>query len=314
MKTSMACRTIATGLGSLAVLGLSIGLTGCGGGETDSSNAVVYTEPGKSIPTAGSTTVTRDAGTPAATTTPGTAAPAAAAPAVKAEGWGTLKGQIVFGGAPPAPEVLFEKGKASKDADVVCSKDGPIPNERLVVDGATKGVKNVLVFLSKPTAVNEEAKSNASKASVTFDQKNCIFEPHVLPLMAGSTITLKSSDPVNHNVNASFKANSPFNSILAANQAVPYSPASAEKQPTRVVCDVHPWMIAYWLVLDHPYYAVTDAKGNFEIKNVPAGTQKVVVWQESTAHLTSPQGEEVTITPNGVTEKSWTLDPAKVKK
>ena len=35
------------------------------------------------------------------------------------------------------------------------------------------------------------------------------------------------------------------------------------------------------MVLDNPYFAVTDDKGNFEIKNVPAGTQKVVVWQEA---------------------------------
>ena len=73
----------------------------------------------------------------------------AAAP-VKAEGWGTLKGQVVFGGDPPTPKVLAEKGKAAKDPEV-CAKDAPLVSERLVVDGATKGVKNVLVYLSKPT-------------------------------------------------------------------------------------------------------------------------------------------------------------------
>lgn len=317
MTISMRRRTFATSLSATAVLGISLGLAGCGGGEPDASNAVVYTEPGVNVPTA----ATAAGGSPA-TTTPAGVAPAAAtpvastnaAPSGKAEGWGTLKGQIVFGGTPPAPEFLFEKGKAPKDADIVCSKDGPILNERLIVDSGTKGVKNVLVFLSKPTAVNEEAKANAAKTNVVFDQKNCVFEPHILPMMAGSTITLKSSDPVGHNVNASMIANSRFNSLLAANQSQPYTPGTAEKQPSQVVCDVHPWMLAYWMVLDHPYSAVTDAKGNFEIKNVPAGTQKVVVWQESTKHLTPIQGEEVTITANGTTEKSWTLDPAKVKK
>ena len=318
MTISMGRRTFAASLSTAAMLGISLGLAGCGGGgDPDPSNAVVYTEPGANVPTVG----TPAAGTGAAAT-PAGVAPAAASPAVaatsvpsgKAEGWGTLKGQIVFGGTPPAPENLFDKGKAPKDADIVCSKDGPILNESLIVDSGSKGVKNVLVFLSKPTAINEEAKSNAVKVNAVFDQKNCVFEPHILPMMAGSTITLKSSDPVGHNVNASMIANSRFNSLLAANQSQPYSPGTAEKQPSRVVCDVHPWMLAYWMVLDHPYYAVTDAKGNFEIKNVPAGAQKVVVWQESTKHLTPIQGEEVTITANGTTEKSWTLDPAKVKK
>ena len=49
-------------------------------------------------------------------------------------------------------------------------------------------------------------------------------------------------------------------------------------------------MKAYWLVLDNPYFAVTDDKGNFEIKNVPAGTQKVVVWQEAARFVTAAVG------------------------
>ena len=56
------------------------------------------------------------------------------------------------------------------------------------------------------------------------------------------------------------------------------------------------------MVVDHPYIAVTDAKGNFEIKNVPAGTQKVVVWQEAVGFVTAPSGEDVTIKPNDTTD------------
>src|SRR6202000_3554736 len=91
--------------------------------------------------------------TPAATT-PAATAPATAAAPTKAEGWGTLKGKVVFSGTAPAQEELFAKGKAPKD-ETVCAKDTPIKSERLIVDGATKGVKNVLVYIPKPTAVNE---------------------------------------------------------------------------------------------------------------------------------------------------------------
>ena len=60
---------------------------------------------------------------------------------------------------------LVEQGKAEKNPEV-CAKDGPIKSERLVVDPASKGVKNVLVYLPKPTAVNEDAKKAAASAKL----------------------------------------------------------------------------------------------------------------------------------------------------
>ena len=72
-------------------------------------------------------------------------------------------------------------------------------------------------------------------------------------------------------------------------------------------------MTAYWHVLDHPYFAVTNEKGEFEIKNVPAGTQKVVVWQEATRYVTPTSGKEVNIAANGETVQEFTIDVAKVK-
>ena len=108
-------------------------------------------------------------------------------------------------GAAPSPVILQDKGKAAKDPEI-CAADAPILSEKLVVDAASKGVKNVLVYFPKPTAVNEDAKKAQAGKAVDFDQKKCIFEPHVLGLMIGETVTLKSSDPVNHNVNVKLKA------------------------------------------------------------------------------------------------------------
>ena len=59
-------------------------------------------------------------------------------------------------------------------------KDAPLISERLVVDGGTKGVKNVLVYLNKPTSVSDEAKKAAAATNVVFDQNKCVFDPHVL--------------------------------------------------------------------------------------------------------------------------------------
>ena len=251
--------------------------------------------------------VTSAAPTPSTPESPGSAAP------VKAEGWGTLKGTVVFGGDPPAVKVLVEQGKAEKNPEV-CAKDSPIKAERLVVDPASKGVKFALVYLPRPTSVNEDAKKAVAATKLVFDQKGCVFEPHVLGLMAGVPITLKSSDSANHNVNVKLK-NSTFNQTVAAGAAFPFTPSAAERTPGQVVCDIHPWMTSWWMVVDSPYFAVTDDKGNFEIKNAPAGTQKVVVWQEAVAKggfVTAPSGEDINIKPNDTTVKDFTIDPTKL--
>jgi plastocyanin len=293
---------------------LAAAIAGCGGQPTDSSDAsVVLPSPEVSVSSKATRTGTTSPGGAAEATPSGATAAAPAAATGAAGGWGTFKGQIVFEGSPPPPKVLQEKGKAAKNPEV-CAADGPIVEERLVVDAASKGVKNVLVYFPRPTAVNEDAKKGFVGKAVVFDQKKCIFEPHVMGLMVGETVTLKSSDPVNHNVNVKLKQSS-FNQTIAGGQSQNYPLAGAERTPGQVVCDIHPWMSAWWMVLDNPYIAVTDEKGNFEIKNVPSGAQKVVVWQESVKNggfVTAPSGEEVSIKPNDTTVKEFKIDSSKL--
>ena len=107
--------------------------------------------------------------------------------------------------------------------------------------------------------------------------------------MTGATVTMKSSDPTNHNVNFQLKSLN-LNPTMAPGATMDVKPEAPERGPGPVNCSIHPWMTAYWLVLDHPYFAVTDKDGNFEIKNVPAGTQKVVVWQEAVSYVTPTSG------------------------
>jgi len=130
--------------------------------------------------------------------------------------------------------------------------------------------------------------------------------------MTGQTVTVKSSDPTNHNVNFQLR-NLNQNPLIAPGTTKDITPDSAEKLPGPVSCSIHPWMMAYWLVLDHPYSAVTDENGNFEIKNAPAGTQKVVVWQEAAGYVTPASGESVNIKPNDTTTLDLKIDSAKVK-
>ena len=177
-------------------------------------------------------------------------------------------------------------------------------------------MKNVLVYIPKPTSVNDEAKKAYAATPVLFDQEKCVFEPHVLGVMAGAPITLKSSDPVNHNINAKLKNRAVQPAARSPRARPKFTPSGAERTPAEVTCDIHPWMKAWWMVLDNPYFAVTDAKGNFEIKNVPAGTQKVVVWQEAVdknGFVTAPSGEEVVIKANDAIVKDFKIEPSRLR-
>jgi hypothetical protein len=52
-----------------------------------------------------------------------------------------------------------------------------------------------------------------------------------------------------------------------------------------VKCDIHPWMIGHVLILEHPYAALSDAKGAFTIEGLPEGTYDFRVWHESQGYV-----------------------------
>jgi plastocyanin len=297
------------GLGLSATI--AVGLAGCGGETADKDTGILVSAPdaktsaGAPSGSGGGAKAPIEASAEKAPTSTSGAAP------VKAEGWGTLKGRVIFGGTPPEPAVIEAVGKAEKDP-TICAKTTPIVSEKLVVNSGNKGVKNVFVYLQRPTAVNEEAKKAVVSQHPEFDQRNCTYSPHALAVMTGETITLKSSDPTNHNVDIKLK-NLTQNPLIAPGTSMPITPSAAERAPGLVACSIHPWMQAWWLVLDHPYFAVTNENGEFEIKNAPAGTQKVVVWQEAAGYVTPASGESVNIKPNDTTTQEFTIDPSKVR-
>jgi hypothetical protein len=192
--------------------------------------------------------------------------------------WGNLKGRFVLDGKAPTPAKI----DVTKDQDV-CGKHN-LADETLVV-GEKGGVANVIVWVrTKDVAVHPDYTAKANE-KVVLDNHNCRFEPHVLVMRNTQKLEVKNTDPVGHNTNAGL-SDKPFNVIIPSGSANEMSIDKAETVPAKVTCNIHPWMIGYLLVRPDPYFAVTDKDGNFEIKNLPAGSElEFQVWQEKKGYL-----------------------------
>lgn len=216
---------------------------------------------------------------------------------VEVAGYGTFTGRVFLEGALPAVPPNLPSGTLKDPA--ICIRD-QIPNDRLVVNSANNGVQHVFVFLARKPPGTPADLAEPPAVPVMFDQKVCTFRPHALVLRAGQEMRILNSDATVHNTNINAPLNGIFNSTVGANdsEGVPYTYARAERSPVRVVCDFHPWMLAWHLPLDHPYGAATDETGAFTIENIPAGTYQFAVYHEGRKLMdTAP----VTITPDQTT-------------
>lgn len=216
---------------------------------------------------------------------------------VAASGWGTIKGRVVFGGA-KLPEVA--NVNVAKDTEH-CLSRGPIPNEEWVVNRENRGTRWAVVFLKAPRgkklAIHDTLKEPNPK-EVVLDQPTCRFEPHVLAMRKGQKLVSKNPAPVAHNIQVQGISNT-FNVTLPPGSAHTFE-FEPEFGPLKMSCSVHPWMQAFTWVFDHPYYAVTDADGRFEIKLAPAGSQTLVVWQEVAGYVPEAKGRTIEVKPDGV--------------
>jgi hypothetical protein len=211
----------------------------------------------------------------------GAAASGAAAAASTGTGWGTLKGVFKYGGDPPAVGFMSTGGK---DAETCGAQ---VPVETLIVDKATKGLANVLVFARKVSRVKPEATSPTGDKP-EFDQKKCLFLSRILAVQTKYPVELKNSDPVAHNTAGSPAGNAPFNMLLPPGQSAQYKFTRALAVPTEVSCSIHAWMKAYMICRDDPYFAVSGKDGSFEIANLPAGEEiEFQVWHERAAGLSA---------------------------
>jgi len=117
------------------------------------------------------------------------------------------------------------------------------------------------------------------QGAASMDQKSMKFIPHVLPILAGTTVKFLNSDPTQHNVfSPDFEK---YNlGTWPQGQTKDYVFAKCPKAPCAYVqlCRIHPEMEAYIVVLQNPFFAVTDRDGHYKIDNVPPGAYSLGVW------------------------------------
>ncbi|NOX56996.1 MAG: hypothetical protein GXP27_21660 [Planctomycetes bacterium] len=206
--------------------------------------------------------------------------------AVWAQGWGSVTGQFVLEGPLPAPKVLIHQGdKKVKDAEVCAAHD--VPAEDLIVDPTTKGIKNIFVYLRRaPRAVHPDLKQSRVKELVQ-DQIGCRYVPHAMIVRTDQTVVVKSDDPIAHNTHTYPIFNQPLNVVLKPRDraGIKVTFRAPEMLPIPIKCDLHPWMLAYWLVVNHPYAALTDEQGRFTIEKLPAGRHTLTVWHERVGYV-----------------------------
>ena len=134
---------------------------------------------------------------------------------------------------------------------------------------------DVVVFLEGESLKKEY--SPPEKHGVV-DQKNLKFIPHVLPILKGTTVDFHNSDDVQHNILSPGKAEKFNLGTWGYGGVRDYT----FNKPGEIVllCNVHSDMLAYIIVLENPYFAITDAEGNFKIENIPPGTYTLETWHE----------------------------------
>jgi hypothetical protein len=226
--------------------------------------------------------------------------------------WGTVKGRVVYAGdALPEPKKL----DVNKDQDHCLSK-GPLYSEELVVNKQNKGVRWAYVWLIPEEGekfpkdrIHPDLQKVPDKP-VEIDQPCCMFVPHAVALREGQVLLAKNSAPIPHNFHwIGHPLKNPGNNVqMTPKSTLPIDNLKADRYPVKVNCDIHGWMSAWVRVFDHPYFAITDEDGKFEIKKAPAGNFRMVSWQEAVGYVAydkpddRKRGVPITIKANDVTD------------
>lgn len=186
---------------------------------------------------------------------------------------GSLAGHVRYDGLRTKPPTIY------MSADPACDKIHPNgrPADIMVVDEAS-GLANVLVYIAD--GLPDDYRPPQPTGSVVVDQIACAYSPHVVGVLVGQELEVRSSDETIHNVNARPSASAPFNLAMPRAGHTIRKSFSQPEVAVKLKCDIHPWMTAYVGVFPHPFFAVSGTDGSFKITGLPDGEYTVIAWHE----------------------------------
>jgi len=194
---------------------------------------------------------------------------------------GTIEGKVTYTGTPPKMKPI------DMSKEPTCAKEyNPPLQTQSVVTGTGSALQHVVVYISAG-----EPPSPIPSVPARFDQKGCMYAPHVLPLQAGQVLQIYSNDPFSHNIHPMPKHNPEWNKAQPAG-SMPINTRWDNPEFIEVKCDIHPWMHGYFAVLNTSHFAVTDSNGSFSLKGLAPGKYTVTSWQEQYG----TQSQEVIVT------------------
>lgn len=210
-------------------------------------------------------------------------------------GNGSIGGIITLQSALPDSTVAV-----TRDARV-CGDSASVTETR--TNGGGMSLANVLVWVDGI----ESGKSLSSSRRETLVIENCRFVPRLMAVNVGTTINVLSRDRLAH-TSRFYRENAgePVDviSTVDAGQVVPSEKIASKPGIVEARHAQHPWTRGYIAVFDHPYHAMTDARGEFTIDSLAPGTYTVKVWHEGMA---SPSEQRVVVAPGGVGRLELTL-------
>jgi hypothetical protein len=151
----------------------------------------------------------------------------------------------------------------------------PAVNQEIMTD-AKGGLQNAVVFVADGLG---DRTFDVPSNPATMAQKGCVYQPHVVALRANQPLEVINDDPTIHNIHPMPANNREWNRAERPGSKMQESFARQEIA-IPVKCNVHPWMRSYVAVFKHPFFAVTEKGGSFDLRNLPPGTYTIEAWHE----------------------------------
>ena len=207
------------------------------------------------------------------------------------KGTGMISGKILLDREPPVlPQIVVDKNVT------FCGEI--LTDPVLVVEN--RGIQGAVVSLDWDGDIDP---SGDLILPINLQSRGCQFQPRIHATQLDNYLILNSADEITHNPHGWWNNKKTVFNITLLNPTQKFKRKLRWVGTYRVECDTHTWMKAYILVFKHPFYAVTDKKGYFQLENIPAGTHTLRVWHE----ILGEQITTVIVEPEKTVEKNFVL-------